>query len=654
MNETAITMLEFNKIRESIRPFAMSEQAKAMIDRLQPSVDADVISNWLKETTEARAIVNAGASVPLHSMQGVEQTIERLGKGSSLLPEQLAAVGDFLENGLKLKKFMKSKEQLAPQISMYAYSMHDLKELAEEIYRCIRNNRVDDLASKELAKLRKKIGAVEDRIKSKLDSILRSPAYRDSLQDQLVSMRDGRYVIPVKREHRKLIDGHVLDSSSSGLTVFIEPEEVKKLQNELQLLKFAAESEEQRILSYLTGLVEARQREIQINMETMVQYDFIFAKAKYSKAIGGRDVGLRTDGCVDIKAARHPLLGEHSVPLYFRIGDGYRSLVITGPNTGGKTVAIKTVGLLVLMVQSGLHVPVEEGSSFSVFLDVLVDIGDGQSIEQSLSTFSSHVRNIISILQCAKPRTLVILDELGSGTDPREGMGLAIAILEEIHRQGATMLATTHYSEIKEFADNSPGFANGSMAFDLETLRPLYRLLIGQSGDSQAFSIALRLGMNRQLIERAHELTYKEKKAYADYVPPAASSKHQETVRAHHQQIAAQTGTELTEKKTARQQKPASAFQIGDRVYISSLKTSGIICEGENYKGELGVMVMKRKVTVHKNRLQLQIESKELYPDNYDMSIVLDSKENRKKAKEMQRKHVPGLTIERKAGDEGK
>ncbi|MFM1652872.1 endonuclease MutS2 [Brevibacillus sp. B_LB10_24] len=650
MNKTAMEMLEFHKIKEKVMALAKSEKGKDLAAKLQPSLDVTVIANWLKETTEARLIVDTGSSIPLHSLQGVEQTLSKLEKGMVLQPDQLTALCDFLENGAKLKKFMHTKESVAPQISSYAYSMYELEELSAEIIRCIHNGRVHDQASRELAKLRKKLTVLEERIKSKLESIVRSST--NILQDQIISMRDGRYVIPVKKEHRKHFDGQVLDSSSSGLTVFIEPAEVKHLQNEYHLVKAAEETEVQRILSVLTQMVESCRREIAVNIEVMANYDFIFAKAKYSKMIDGRTAGINTRNVIKIEEARHPMLGESCVPLSFHIGEGYRSLVITGPNTGGKTVAIKTVGLLTLMVQSGLHVPVAAGSEFAVFLDVLVDIGDGQSIEQSLSTFSSHIRNIISILACAKPQTLVILDELGSGTDPQEGMGLAISILEEIHRKGATLIATTHYSEIKEFANSHEGFENGSMAFDLDTLRPLYRLQIGQAGESQAFSIALRLGMNHELIERAHEITYKERKEYQPIQGPRGSLvQNEEVIQSHWKQVEEVTQLQAVKRRKEAWQKEESPFQLGDRVYVSSLQTSGIVCELENHKGELGVLVMNKKIKVNKTRLTLQIAGSELYPDNYDLSIVLETKENRKKEKQMKKRHVEGLKIDR-SGEE--
>jgi MutS2 family protein len=646
MNKETIKILEYDKILTEIKGYALSEMARERIEALEPLVDINTIEKQLMETTEARAIIDRSSSVPLHSLSGIKNIKEKLGKGSNLLPEELEAISTLLREGRRLKIFMEDKDFEAPNVSTYAQSIYELKDLIEEIDRCIFRGRVEDKASGELSKLRKRIGVLEDRIRTKLDSVLRNPKYRDYLQDNLISMRNGRYVIPIKSQYKHNLQGNVQDMSTSGSTVFIEPEEVKKAQDELNLVRIEEEKEVYKILSTLTAMVESCERELSINIEAMAHYDFIFAKAKYSKAIDGRTAKLNTNKYICINRGSHPLLGKGAVPLNFNIGSDYRSLVITGPNTGGKTVVLKTVGLLTLMVQSGLHVPVGEGSEFAVFADVLADIGDGQSIEQSLSTFSSHIKNIISILSCSDPYTLVIIDEVGSGTDPAEGMGIATAVLEEIYRKGATLLATTHYSEIKEFAENSEGFKNGCMEFDINTLKPLYRLKIGAPGESNALYIALRLGMDKGLIERAHQITYKEYKEYTEYKPLVETITELKSTLHHEEMIKKLEGANKLEA-IAKNQKKKEGFNIGDCVYISTMDRTGIVCELQNGKGEVGVMVMKKKFKINHKRLSLYIEGQELYPEDYDFDIVFESKENRKKDKIMYKRHVEGMEIKK-------
>ncbi|MGE5679193.1 MAG: endonuclease MutS2 [Pseudomonadota bacterium] len=647
MNTTTCKTLEFDKIKESLKSYTVSAMGSELIDKLEPSLNVNTITAWINETTEACAILQRSGNVPIHSLNGMDNVLSKLDRGIALLPEELDMIQSLLCEVGRLKRFMKDKAAIAPLVSCYAFSAYELDELSQEIARCILNGAVDDKASPELSRARKKIIVLEDRIKSKLEGILRSPAYSKYLQEGLVSSRNGRYVIPIKKECRRNVEGEVLDSSASGSTVFIEPAEIRKLHEELSHCRIEEEKEVYRILSTLTALAEGYRKELTISMEVMAYYDFLFAKARYSRYLEGRPVMVNTEQRLDIRGARHPLIGRSAVPLDLKIGDSYRTLVITGPNIGGKTVALKTVGLLTLMVQSGLHVPVEDNSEFSIFTDILVDIGDGQSIEQSLSTFSSHIRNIISIIECANRSTLVIVDELGAGTDPGEGMGLAIAVLEETYNKGSVTIATTHYSEIKDYAGCREGFENGCMEFDLETLKPLYRLKVGEPGESNAFLIALRLGMRKDIIERAHEITYKEKKHYEEYKHTDADAAviNEDVVQKHAEQK--QKIIKLSEdRKTVEKLTKPSSFSVGDCVYISTMNRTGVVCEPEDGKGNLGVMVMHKRFIINRTRLSLYIDSKELYPDNYDMDIVMESKDYRKKKKVMGKRHVEGLEIE--------
>lgn len=651
MNQNTIKLLEYDKIKQELMQYAITDKGRKQIVGLEPSIDLIQINRWMNETTEARQIIEKSSSIPLHSLSGIEGILSKLGKATVLHPEELSAIALLLEDSIKIKKFMINMESIAPIVSSYALSIYELSEIADEIYSCIISEQVYDRATNQLFKVRKKILVVEDKIRNKLDSLLKTNG--NYMQDAFISTRGGRHVIPVKKEYRKNIDGNVLDTSGSGSTVFVEPTAVKKLQDELSMLKLAEEKEVYKVLSHLTALVDNHSREISINVETIAHYDFLFSKAKYSKAIQGNEVSLNSDNKIILKNAKHPLIGKDAVPLEFNIGYNYKALLITGPNTGGKTVVLKTVGLLTMMAQSGLHVPAELGSELSIYRDILVDIGDGQSIEQSLSTFSSHIKNISSIIECSDPYTLVIMDELGAGTDPGEGMGLATAILEFVYSKGATIIATTHYSELKDFAENTKDFENGSMDFDIETLKPMYRLNIGKAGESNAFLIALRLGVDKKIIERAHIITYRQEKKYDNYVPNKNDNTAKDFKKAAVEEIQKLKQNKLinlAEKEKSRtkveKQLMESDFKIGDCVFVSTMNRTGIVCEMENGKGEVGIIIMKKKFKINKKRLKIYIEKKEMYPADYDYDVILESKENRKKKKIMQKRHDESIAIE--------
>jgi MutS2 family protein len=626
LNKTAIQRVEFDKVLALLSEYAMSEAAKQRAYELVPIQDERKIRRWLNETTEACTIIEKSSSIPVHSLHGVEQMIALVDKGYLLTPEQFGFLATFLDSVKKIKRFMLKQEYHAPTISSYAYSLYELSELADELSRCIRNNKVDDYASKSLTKIRNKVVSLEEKIKAKLAQIMKTSS--SLLQEQVVSIRNGRYVVPVKNEYKRKFSGTILDQSASGLTVYMEPSDLHKLQDELSFLKVEEELEIQTILGKLSDMTATYKQELLITIEGMISYDFIFAKAKLSKSMRGNEVQLQADEGFQIINARHPLLGVNAVPLTMTLGKEYMALVITGPNTGGKTVAIKTVGLLSMMVQSGLHIPVDRSSSFCIVNDIFVDIGDHQSIEHSLSTFSSHIRNVIEILQKSREDTLIILDEIGSGTDPREGMGLAISILEALYNSGAMIIATTHYSEIKDFAEKARGFQNGSMDFDIETLQPLYKLLIGKGGDSQAFSIAQKLGMPASIINRAKEISTNQPSGEIT-ITPAINNK------------------EKVHKKRAKQKdkQPPSTYQIGDAVWIPHLQTKGIVVTSPNVMGEMQLVVKEEKIVLNHKRVKPFIDAEELYPEEYDLDQVFDIKDVRRKKKMMNRKHVDGLII---------
>ncbi|MBM7584097.1 MutS2 family protein [Bacillus pakistanensis] len=635
MNAKTFQSLEFNKIKCRISDFALTDSGKNMINEMKASQNLNQICSWMDEVEEAVGILEKSTSVPIHALDGIERLLEGLNKGVALRPDHLTKIYYFLDACHKLKRFMKDKEFLAPRVTTYVYSIEDLPELAAEIQRCIRNGTVDDYASKELLKVRKQISIGEERLKEKVQHILKSKKYKPFLQENIVSLRGGRFVVPIKKEYKGKIKGTILDTSASGSTVYVEPEEVALQQDQIQFLKMEEEAVIDQVLFYLTGLVEQHQKTIKIAVETMVHYDVLFAKAKYGRFINGRKVLVNDSGYIRLKNARHPLLGKDAIPLTLEVGKEQSALIITGPNTGGKTVTIKTVGLLTLMVQCGLLIPTDEGTEVSIYQKILLDIGDGQSIEQNLSTFSSHIQNIIEILKMANENSLVLLDEVGSGTDPSEGMGLATAILKQLYEKGVTLFATTHYSEIKEYAEQHEGFINGSMEFNLETLKPTYRLQLGKGGDSQAFAIALKLGMHPKIIENAHYFTYKETKAY-------------DHTYLDDREIEKQVIVNRYAKKKKAQKEPiekVNLFKLGDNVQISTGE-NGIVYNGPDSTGNYVVQVKGKKETYNHKRLKLYISAEEMYPDGYDFDIVFKSKENRKKANRMKKKHIEGLTIE--------
>ncbi|MFB9752219.1 DNA mismatch repair protein MutS [Paenibacillus hodogayensis] len=849
MNDMTLQRLDYPDIKRKVTEYAVSYLGRRQAESLSPSLNVRAARDALDQTAEALGLLGSGASVPIPSLTGIETVLDLLGTGYVFHEDDFVHIRQFLHGCGQLRAYMAAKLRIAPRVAAYAQSMHDLEPVKQEIDRCIRNGRIDDGASRDLMKIRRKMAATSEKIKSRMDSLMNR--HRSIMQEQLYSVRSDRYVLPIKKEFRKLITGSVLDESSSGQTVYVQPQEIAHLQHELAELRGDEAREEAKVLAGLTEWVEKVAYELQTNVDTIGTYDFLFAKAKYAMAIGGRNVALNDRGEIRLHRAVHPLLGSAMVPLDFAIGNAYRSLIITGPNTGGKTVALKTVGLLVLMVQSGLLVPVGEGSELSVFAGVAADIGDGQSIEQSLSTFSAHIRHMAEILRTADDSTLVLLDELAGGTDPGEGVGLSIALLEALHEQGATVVATTHFNEIKHFAASTKGFENARMEFDADTLQPLYRLRIGEAGESYALLIAKKFGIPDTLIVRSRQLGAA---ASAERTGSPASSSHaQALAAARGGDLASGSGAALVEGTAARliennkeagsggferlaalqtdgveldsadaEDGAASAgerdredaqsgmtsagdletdrmvgdrtetirgafaneprqesdnhggavdvrgvaagvprqgsddsdgrgdaqgvaagerrqesdnhggavdvrgvaagerrqesdnhggtvdargvaagerrqesdnhggtvdargtaagkqdrvkngraesargastgdteeesgrkrFEVGDSVRIAYLGTTGIVCELEDSRGMVGVLIHKQKCKINKKRLSLYIPKKELYPDDYDMDIVLETKQNRKLKKLMSRKHVEGAEIIRKPGE---
>ena len=522
MNKRSLRILEFNKILAMVNEYATSPMAKRRIDRMKPQRDIDVIRKLQEETNDALNRLNRHGNISFSGLRDIGASIKRLEVQGTLTSRELLDIAAVLQvakaakqygDGSDLTEALASRNQepvsqttfdsLTERFNM----LLPLEHISSEITRCIlAENEFADDASSGLKNIRREIRLTNDKLHQQLDKIIKNDANRDQLQDSLITMRNGRYCIPVKQEYRSKFPGMIHDQSSTGSTLFIEPMAVVNLNNQIKELANEELLEIEKILESLSAQVAAYVSDIAYDLELLTDLDFIFAKAKFARATNSTRPIFNTDGIIDIRQGRHPLLEKHTVvPVDIRLGETYNLLIITGPNTGGKTVSLKTLGLFSLMGQAGLHIPAMEESRLAVFDDIFADIGDEQSIEQNLSTFSSHMSNIVYIVQHATPNTLCLFDEPGGGTDPVEGAALAVSILNFLKSMGARCMATTHYSELKTYALSSEGVENASCEFDVATLRPTYKLTIGIPGKSNAFAIASKLGLPDHIITSAKE-----------------------------------------------------------------------------------------------------------------------------------------------------
>ncbi|SET50447.1 DNA mismatch repair protein MutS2 [Natronincola peptidivorans] len=521
MNEKSIRVLEYKKIIDLLGEKCVSSLGKNISYGLQPINNLDKIKILQMETSEAQSILIRKGNPPLTGIHDILSLVRRTEIGSYLDPGQLLHLKATLAVARRLKQFMKEEDKEQEQQSIVGgliKSLKTVKEIEDKIDLCIvSETEISDNASSELKGIRRSISSKNDAIRNKLNSIISSTTYQKYLQDTIVTIRQDRFVVPIKQEHKGQFPGLVHDQSSSGATLFIEPMAVVELNNGLKELKLKEKKEIERILMEISSMIAERGEDIKSNQSILQELDFIFAKGKLSLAMKAIEPSLNKDGLIRIKNGRHPLLKEDEVvPTNIWIGEDFRLLVITGPNTGGKTVTLKTVGLLSMMAQSGLHVPADYGTKLAVYDNIFADIGDEQSIEQSLSTFSSHMTNIVNVLEGITPNTLVLLDELGAGTDPTEGAALAMAILNHLNNLKVSTIATTHYSELKQYALMKDNVENASVEFDVETLRPTYKLLIGIPGKSNAFEISKKLGLSHTLIEEAKTLLTTENIEFED------------------------------------------------------------------------------------------------------------------------------------------
>ena len=600
MDKITLEKLNYFELKEVVKGYCISGLGKALIDKLEPSSNLKIVNKRLDETSEGRKLLEASYHIPLSGIFNVAPHIEKIEKGSSLDPEDLTMISDFLRGCRKIKLFFKDKEEYAPTLSSYGESITDLSYIEDEINKCIKGSIVDSNASKELKKIRRQIDECEDKIREKLDKFLKNSENKKYIQEFFISKRNGRYTIPIKSSYKNYVKGTVIEASSKGSTVFMEPDVISRYTSELATLKIEESIEEYKILGMLTEMLNEKIRELKINIEVIAEYDMIWAKAKYSNEISGIKPKLNDYGYIKIVNGKYPLI-KNAVPLNFEIGENYRTLIITAPNAGGKTVVLKTVGILTLATQSGFHIEAKEGTEISVFDKLFVDIGDNQSIENALSTFSSHVKNLAEIIKQSTKSTLLLFDEIGSGTEPNEGAALAIAILEELYHKGCITVATTHY-------EGHPDFENAAMEFKKDTLDPLYKLNIGKTGDSNALYISKKMGISDSIIERTKK--YIETKDY-----------NYELIR---------SSKIIKKKEEVEVLESQYNYCVGDRVILLDKNESAIVYKEINELNNLVVLYKNNFIEVNYKRVKLDLKASELYPEGYDLNQLFISYKERK------------------------
>ena len=508
MNEKALRVLEYNKIIDLLEMQAGSEITRKAISELKPFKDPRIIATALEETDEASRLISFKGALPLGNFYNINGAISYAKKGGSLTLRQLLQIYYNLKVTRDVKNFMKGDIPELPILQELTDLLETFVDLENEIDRTIENeDEVKDTASAELRSIRRNIVRQNEAIRNRINQMINKSDNQSMLQDAIVTVRDGRFVIPVKQEYRGKFPGIIHDQSSTGATLFIEPQIIVNLNNELRELEIAEKVEIERIIAELSSRVAEHFLVLKNNQDILLQLDMIMAKGKLAHIHKAECPKVNSQGILDLKHARHPLIDEKkAVPIDIVLGKDYKALIVTGPNTGGKTVTLKTAGLLCMMAQTGLHIPASSESSIPVYEDIFADIGDEQSIEQSLSTFSSHMTNIVNIVKNAGTGTLALIDELGAGTDPTEGAALAISIIETLKEQGAHILATTHYTELKKYALETDDVENASMEFNVETLSPTYKLTIGIPGKSNAFEISKKLGLPGEIIQKSKNL----------------------------------------------------------------------------------------------------------------------------------------------------
>lgn len=619
--------IEFDKIKEQWKNLAVTDRARESIEETACYLSEGELRKQLRDTTNSKMLLEKLGTPPLQNVAEAKEILAVAEKGDCLTPYQLERVEKVLVAVQRLKDYLNRGKIYDNPLAYYEENLDAVETLREEIRRQIRSGAVDDYASKELRQIRSDLMRCEEQMKQKAEQVMR--ANRECMADSYCTTRNGRICVPVKKEYKFKISGSVVDKSATGNTFFIEPVSVAKYYEELQLLRINEENEVYRILYTLTAMVAEAVPVMNENIRMMEKLDFIFSKGKLSIDMDAVEPAINTERRIALTDARHPLMDRNeNVPLQFEIGKQARGIIITGPNTGGKTVAIKTVMLCCVMAQCGLHVTCT-AADICMNSGYLCDIGDGQDITANLSTFSAHIKNVLEVLGEVNQDSLVIMDEMGSGTDPAEGMGIAVAILEELRKSECLFLVTTHYPAVKEYAEKTQDVINARMTFDRETLKPTYQMVIGEAGESCAFYIADRLGMPTEMLKTAIQAAYG-----TEAVDSYQFGEGDAVIR---KQVAHKISRM---KPTSLKKDFGKKYRIGDSVMIYPDQKIGIVCEPVNEKGVLRVQLRDKKIWINHKRVKLHVAAEKLYPADYDFSIIFETVENRKLRHDMERKYT--------------
>ena len=624
--------LGYDQIIVQLQEMAVSRPARRILGDTEPILNESLCRARMEETTAARRVMENAGTPPLTETETTQEGLTAALQGGMLSPADLCSVARFCAAVRRLRRYLQGAALYSAAIASWYTELPELALLEEDISRSVREDAVLEDASPALRNLRRQQEHTEQGIRDKLNQIILH--HKKELADSYITRRGGTFVLPVQKRYQGQFPGRVVDTSGKGSTVFMEPSAVRSLQQELEQLIIDIDTEERRILWELSDRVAAEAEPLKDALRVMTDLDVIFARAKLSLEMRARPAEITAERRIRLADARHPLLNPEScVPLSLDLALPDAGVAVTGPNTGGKTVCLRTVGLLTLMAQSGLHIPCGDGTVIGMMDRVLCDIGDSQSISQNLSTFSGHMTNVIRILRECSRDSLVLLDELGSGTDPAEGSGLAAAILEELLRRGCFFMVTTHDPQIKQWAEHTVHVVSARMAFDQATLQPLYRLELGKSGESCAIEIARRLGLDEGLLARARQVT--------DHGP--------ETKPEGRRRPMPVPSTRL-QRRTVRTEGSFDRFTMGDSVLLLPDRKNAIVYQPADDDGNVVIQLQGRKMTVRHNRLKLLVPASELYPPDYDFSIVFDTVANRKAAHTMDRKFDPDAVIVLKEG----